>query len=61
MKPTTYIAAIKLPPSDETFMFSFRSENDRSQFIEGVKFIDKQVEIITSEIFTLENSKGVTA
>lgn len=61
MKPTTYIAALKLPPSGETFMFEFKSEGNRSQFIEGVKFIDKQVEIITSEIFALGNQKGVTS
>jgi hypothetical protein len=55
MKPISYIAAVKLPLSDEPFMFVFKSENDRSQFIAGVKFMDPKMEAITSEIFKLED------
>ena len=55
MKPISYIAAVKLPLSDEPFMFVFKSENDRSQFIAGVKFMDPKMEAITSETFKLED------
>ena len=55
MKPIAYIAAIKLPLSDEPFMFVFKSEDDRKQFIAGVKFMDPKSEAITSETIKLED------
>ena len=55
MKPIAYIAAIKLPLSDEPFMFVFKSEDDRKQFIAGVKFMDPKMEALTSETFKLED------
>jgi hypothetical protein len=55
IKPISYIVAIKLPLSDEPFMFVFKSEDDRSQFIAGVKFMDPKMEAITSETVKLED------